>query len=270
MVMLRSTGVGHPWVNLTPTPLAANVMKFTDPTVDYRQAYIYRLQVNYGSGPPGYADLPVTLPQPANPTGFSAKQTGEGTAELSWQAVPKASYYMVYGAGLSSDGARVTGTTTTVTGTGSGSKEWFVTTGYDPGGVLMPRESWPRAIFNMVSMSGNYRITINGFQVNEPTTDVLLALDGAGSEIFTWSFVRIYDRSNGALLNKGAVTSAVHGDTEGFGGRVPAGSMKQTGGLKAGDKYPSATPWSRGNSVSTNTFPLLLWEGSLTDKEKHS
>jgi hypothetical protein len=221
--------------------------------------------VNYDSGAPGFADIPVTLPQPANPTVFTAKQTGEGTAELSWQAVPKASYYMVYGAGLSSDGVRVTGTTTTVSGTGSGPKEWFVTTGYDPGGMLMPRESWPRAIFNMISMSGNYRITLNGFQVVEPTSDVVMALDGAGSEIFSWSFVRVYDRSNGSVLNQGVVESAVHGDTEGFAGRVPAGTAKPTGGLKAGDKYPSATPWSRGNSVSTTTFPLLLWEGPLTN-----
>ena len=265
MQVLRSTGAGQPFTNLTPTPLPANAMTFTDPTVDYRQSYVYRLQVNYGTGyAPGYADIAVTIPQPANPAGFTAKQTGEGTAELSWQAVPNASYYWIWGPGTGTEGVRADGTTKTLTGTGSGPKEWMITTRYDPAGVLLPQSSWPKTSLIMVSRSANYRITLNGFQVVSPASEVV-TLDGAGNEVFAVSYVRVYDRNTGAVLKEGSIESAVHGDTEGFGGRVPAGSMKSTGGLKLGDKFPGATPWVRGNSVSTTTFPLLLWEGPLTD-----
>lgn len=263
--ILRSTGAGQPWTTVTPTPLPATALTFSDQTgVDYRVAYIYRLQANYSSTPPGYVDLPVTLPAPVNPSGFTAKQTGEGTAELSWTAVPNASYYWIWGPGTGTEGVRADGTRKTFSGIGTGPKEWSITTRYDPAGVLLASSTWPKAQLNMVSVSGRYRITLNGFQVVSPTKEVI-TFDGAGNEVFAIAYARTFDRTTGAVLNEGSIESAVHGDTEGFAGRVRAGSAKATGGLLQGDRFPTMTPWQGANSASTVTFPLLVWEGPLTD-----
>ena len=236
--------------------------------IQWSGTYTYTVTAWTADGHYGQTTVKWTRPEPANPTGFTAKQTGEGAAALSWQAVPNASYYTVWGPGAPTEGMRVNGTATTLSGLGAGAKEWSITTRYDPAGVLLPQSSWPKAQLNMTSMTGMYRITLNGFQVVAPAKEALVTLDGSGSEVFALAYVRAYDRATGAVLNEGPVESAVHGDTEGFAGRVPAGSAKSTGGLLAGDKFPGATPWARGNSASSTTFPLLLWEGPLTNAKE--
>jgi len=232
--------------------------------IQWPGTYTYTVTAWRTDGHYGQATVKWTRPEPANPTGFAAKQTGEGAAQLSWQAVPNASYYTLWGPGAPTEGMRVDGTSTNLSGLGAGAKEWSITTRYDPAGVLLPQSSWPKAQLNMISMTGMYRITLNGFQVVAPTKETTVTFDGAGNEVFALAYVRMYDRATGAVMSEGPVESAVHGDTEGFAGRVPAGSAKPTGGLLAGDKFPGATPWARGNSVSSTTFPLLLWEGPLT------
>jgi len=230
--------------------------------------YSYTVVAWQSTGVYGQTIVKWTRPEPVNPSGFSAKQTGEGTAELSWQAVRDASSYQIWGPGTPAEGIRVDGTAKILTGIGSGMKEWSITTKYDPAGFLLPASTWPKTQLNMVAVSGTYRITLNGFQVVSPAKEALVTLDGAGNEVFALAYVRTYDRATGSVLNEGSVESAVHGDTEGFVGRVPAGSAKPTGGLIAGDKFPGATPWLRGNSVSATTFPLLLWEGQLTNAKE--
>jgi hypothetical protein len=227
--------------------------------------YSYTVTAWRSDGHYGQATVNWIRPEAINPRNFVAKQTGEGAVELTWYEVPYASYYWMWGPGIGNEGIRVDGTKKTFTGVAPGPNEWTITTRYDPAGFMTPSTSWPKTQLNVAVTRGMYRITLNGFQVTSAATEDAVTLDGAGNEVFALNYVRTYDRTNGAILNQGVVESAVHGDTEGFGGRVPAGSAKPTGGLISGDKFPSATPWARSNSVSSNTFPLLLWEGPLND-----
>lgn len=233
--------------------------------IQWPGTYTYTVSAWQADGTYGNASVKWARPDPLNPSGFSAKQTGEGTAELSWQGVPYASYYWIWGAGTGSEGVRADGTTKTFSGIGSGMKEWSITTRYDPAGVLLPSSSWPKTQLNMVTRTGMYRITLNGFEVAAQAEDDRLGIDGWGNEILSVNYIRVFDRASGRLLKEGPVESSVHGDTEGFQGRVPAGTARATGGLVTGNKFPGNTPWMRNNSVSPTTFPLLLWEGPLTD-----
>ena len=227
--------------------------------------YAYTVTAWRSDGHYGQTTMNWMRPEAINPRNFVAKQTGEGAVELTWYEVPYASAYWLWGPGIGSEGIRVDGTKKAFTGVPAGPNEWTVTTRYDPAGFLTPSTTWPKAQLNVAVTRGMYRVTLNGFAVSTTPTEDAVTFDGAGSEVFALNYIRTYDRTNGSILNQGVVESAVHGDTEGFGGRVPAGSAKPTGGLIAGDKFPSPTPWTRGNSVSPITFPLLLWEGPLND-----
>ena len=233
--------------------------------IQWSGTYVYTIVAWQSTGVYGQTIVKWTRPDPMNPSGFTSKQTGEGSAELSWQAVPGASYYWVWGPGTGTEGARADGTSKGFTGIGSGPKEWSITTRYDPSGFLLPSSTWPKTQLNMVTHSGMYRITLNGFEVSQISDEEKLNIDGAGTEVLALAYLRSFDRASGRLLNEGSMESAVHGDTQGYQGRVPAGTASPTGGLVAGNKFPGTTPWLRGNSVSSTTFPLLLWEGSLTD-----
>jgi hypothetical protein len=234
--------------------------------IQWSGTYVYTVVAWQSTGVYGQTIVKWLRPEPMNPTGFSAKQTGEGTAVLSWVPATGASYSWIWGPGTGTEGVRADGASKTFTGIGAGAKEWSITTRYDPSGFLLPSSTWPKTQLNMVSMTGNYRITLNGFEVLQNAADDNFNADGVGGELFALAYVRQYDRNSGGILAQGAVESSVHGDTEGFAGRVPAGTAKSTGGLLNGDKYPSATPWVRPtNSVSSTTFPLLVWEGALTE-----
>src|SRR5258707_10208105 len=104
-----------------------------------------------------------------------------------------------------------------------------------------------------------FRVTLTGFVVNHETTESVLSVDGAGDEVFALvNFAELWSSNNifGALQRRQSLT---YGDTNGrlipvnptrvlpelshpgFFGTVFAGSMSPTGGLKTGDRYPSAT-----------------------------
>jgi len=62
------------------------------------------------------------------------------------------------------------------------------------------------------------------------------------------------------------VRSQVHGDVGKDPTRVRGGSASSSGGFLAGDLFPAGqNPASLSLAPSTTTFPLLLWEGQLTD-----
>jgi microsomal dipeptidase-like Zn-dependent dipeptidase len=98
---------------------------------------------------PAAPAAPATLAPgviPTNPSGFTAKQIGDGQVQLSWQPVSDASYYVLLGAGVPDGGTKVTGATTfTATGVPPGSHEWAVASYYDPGPVSTPAAEFPRA-----------------------------------------------------------------------------------------------------------------------------
>jgi microsomal dipeptidase-like Zn-dependent dipeptidase len=93
---------------------------------------------------------PATIPAPAsvtpvNPSGFIAKQTGDGQVQLSWQRIDGVSYYVLLGPGLPGGGTRVSGATTfTATAVPPGSHEWAVASYYEPGPVSTPAAEFPR------------------------------------------------------------------------------------------------------------------------------
>ena len=83
---------------------------------------------------------------PVNPSGFIAKQTGDGQVQLSWRPIDGVSYYVLLGPGVPDGGTRVTGATTfTATGVPPGSHEWAVASYYEPGPVSTPAAEFPRA-----------------------------------------------------------------------------------------------------------------------------
>jgi microsomal dipeptidase-like Zn-dependent dipeptidase len=94
---------------------------------------------------PASAPAPASTVTPVNPSGFIAKQTGDGQVQLSWQPIEGASYYVLLGPGVPDGGTRVSGTTTfTATGVPPGSHEWAVASYYEPGPISTPAAEFPR------------------------------------------------------------------------------------------------------------------------------
>jgi hypothetical protein len=138
--LLRTAGVGQPWVRVNPSPITS--VSYTDANaLDHRVTYTYRLQANYGGNPPGYADLNVSLPAPQDPTGFTGIATLPASVHLSWQPVPGASAYLLNGPGLA--GTTVNGTSFVVGTAPGGNNVYRVASVYGAAGVLTPAASWP-------------------------------------------------------------------------------------------------------------------------------
>ncbi|MEP6691448.1 MAG: hypothetical protein ABJD07_09845, partial [Gemmatimonadaceae bacterium] len=122
-----------------------------------------------------------------------------------------------------------------------------------------------------VPATARYRVTINGFEVNGGTTEDLLRRDGAGDEIYAAANIAVLDRVTPRFLaNPTTVKSLVHGDAGNYGGRVQAGSASPMGGMQRGDHFPANVDPSSGSAgaPSTSTFPLLLFEGPLTNGQE--
>lgn len=201
---------------------------------------------------------------PVDPSNFIATQTGEGTVRLTWNAVPGAGSYMLGGPGTNA-GVAVTGTSHTVTGIAAGTHTWTVATNYNPGGVMTTPDKWSKTTMTLVTRTGRYRISLTGFRVNHETNAGPFGREH--NAVYAAAAVEVINRSTQAVLQPiTVVKSLVHGDTSKAGGRVRAGSASSTGGLLAGDTVPMGEdPASITRSTSTTTFPLLLWEGPLTD-----
>jgi hypothetical protein len=124
--------------------------------------------------------------------------------------------------------------------------------------------------------SGEFRIFLIGFTCNHPTEDKRLEEDGAGDEVFLRTDVMFFDgmrrdaNFNGAFTANATVqpfhqTKEI-GDTSGeHSYRIRGGSASNifggNGGFKAGDSFPTATPWTvRGLGTP---LPFLVWQGTL-------
>ncbi|MEA2713668.1 MAG: hypothetical protein QOK27_1629 [Gemmatimonadales bacterium] len=101
----------------------------------------------------GAAPAAVWTGTPVNPSGFIAKQTGDGQVQLSWNPVDGASYYVLLGPGISEANSKVSGATTfTATGVAPGSQEWAVASYYEPGPVSTVAAEFPRTRANLEPM----------------------------------------------------------------------------------------------------------------------
>ncbi len=115
--------------------------------------------------------------------------------------------------------------------------------------------------------SGNYLVTIThlravtSIEMNNDPRDQ----DGKGDEIYATTWVRRYDRA-GNFLEQSNVQSKVYGDTRNLPpqAREQAGSLSATGGIRSGDNIPANATDRRWSAPSDSTFPLKLWQGTLT------
>ena len=268
--LMRTSSAGAAWTYLAPNPISATTLSYTDQSgIDYRSSYIYRLQVNYPSGPSGYVDLPVTLPKPVNPTNVTAKQTGNGEVTIKWYGTGNST--IVYGPSGTDKTATVTGESYVATGLENGkSYTWQVATIFQPGNITTPSTEFPSVSATVIPFSGNYRITLLGFSALHPTDDDILDSDGKADEIMPAVFVRKFDQATGLALEQPTYPHGkVHGDNGGkFKERVQAGTASRTGGIQANDVFPAGLMQGGIGSPTTSTFPLTVWEGQLTrDKE---
>jgi hypothetical protein len=213
---------------------------------------------------PATGSTPTTPATPVDPANFIATQTADGTVRLEWNAVPGAGSYLLGGPGTNV-GVTVNGTSYTVTGIAPGTHSWTVATNYNPGGVLTTSDKWSKATATVVNRSARYRIVLNGFRVNSETN---AGTFGEHNAVFAAAAVEVLDRQNNFAVARDAavVRSLVHGDVGRDPTRVRGGSASSTGGFLPGDLFPAGqNPASLSLSPSTTTFPLLLWEGQLTD-----
>lgn len=118
---------------------------------------------------------------------------------------------------------------------------------------------------------GVYRITVNGFTCNTETWDHAFEVDGKRDEVLFLSSVTMVS-SSGNLLLSSAPMSRVMGDTNhrewmwpSLGYRVRAGSASRLGGVRTGDRFPSATPWRRTVGVNADRPAQLVFEGELVE-----
>jgi len=114
--------------------------------------------------------------------------------------------------------------------------------------------------------NGRFRITINGFTCNRPTSDHILQSDGVDDEVFLSTELRLYSPTRSYDLR--TVRSLVMGDTNNHPDRIRAGSGHNlfggNGGFRERDSFPSETPWVSVTSPLFDRPPLLVWEGELT------
>jgi microsomal dipeptidase-like Zn-dependent dipeptidase len=163
---------GGQFLMLTPQPIAAPPYQFpklvTSSTgtswkiasISFQHAEFvnsggtYRVTALYPDGRQGSADFVyATPPAPVNPSGFTAKQTGDGQVQLSWQPVNGASYYVLLGPGVPDGGTRVSGATTfAATGVPLGAREWAIASYYEPGPVSTPAAEFPRVQLTVSEM----------------------------------------------------------------------------------------------------------------------
>jgi hypothetical protein len=241
---------------------------------------------------------------PANPTGFTAGQGGPGEVLLSWDPVSNAEYYVLFGPGLEHGGQRVEQGAGKIYAQGSGlnkvmvplfsvpsgMQEWAVGS-YYPNNLTTPAAEFPRASLNVTGnepptatsappppatstpppatlpVSGKYLVTLTGIRCYQASMDDMLSRDGMGDEVYAATYIRRYDRRTGELIDTVTRQSASHGDVQNFGNqRLQAGSRSQTGGIQDGDMIPGPALIATRSVVPQDvTFPMRLWEGTLTD-----
>jgi len=111
-----------------------------------------------------------------------------------------------------------------------------------------------------------YQLIVNGFQCNSATYDDVWQSDGKGDEIFISIGYKRANRDGTVLESIGPDKTLVMGDTHLQPGRIQAGSKEGgKGGLRDGDAFPSASPWTRSTPLDGSRYypPFKVWEGDL-------
>lgn len=116
-------------------------------------------------------------------------------------------------------------------------------------------------------VQARFRVIVTGFTVNEQTWDDASNSDGKGDEDFLLTHVAELNTRGGTVVSSD-VRSRVMGDTNGWRGRVHAGTAKTlfggpVGGLATGDQYPTSHPWQLRGKAYDDRAPELVWQGTL-------
>jgi len=113
-------------------------------------------------------------------------------------------------------------------------------------------------------LRGRFRVTLNGFFVNNQTADGLGA-DGAGDEVTLVSSVATVDRNSRlSPIIWGNVFTSIMGQQPRYS--IRAGRATPEGGLITGDGFPTTTPWLRSGSLNPGIPPTVLFEGDLEQR----
>jgi hypothetical protein len=121
----------------------------------------------------------------------------------------------------------------------------------------------------MVNASARYRVTLTGVQVTAPTKDMFDGTDGVGDEISAVVSTILWNQSTKQVISRGAVRGIEYGDINALrkeADRVKAGNAAPGGGLVARNLVPDGfAPGTSNRTPDARLFPLLVWEGELTD-----
>ncbi len=123
------------------------------------------------------------------------------------------------------------------------------------------------------AMTGKFRISINGFQVDNATRDDLLDTDGIGDEVFIVANVVAVDAEANQAMPAATIRSRVYGEARKdiagnyvWKGRQLAGTGGRAGGLRSTNRVPTQTPWLRTFTLGAPEYlPMELWCGTLTE-----
>ena len=119
---------------------------------------------------------------------------------------------------------------------------------------------------------GNFRITLNGFKVENESDDDILEGDGVRDEVFITADVWVLGENGRTISGPARVQSLVMGQRgpERFMDRIAAGRGNEFGGLGTGNTVPSRAsndPWRRTEEPRTNgRLPMLLTDVKLESK----
>lgn len=234
----------------------------------------YLIQVNYSDGSIGSAEYTyATPPNPPAPTGFRAAQSGDGEVTLNWVRTDYVAGYQIYGSTLPPEGKYLDGSatyTTKVSGLGLGHCDFQIALVYTGEGKLYPAPNRATTGADLHRVTDRYRVVCLGLECRHETSDDPLQLDGKRDEVFMGAYLATVPRqnvNNPVPTPRGTVRTKVMGDTGGFPDRIQAGTASDKGGIQTGDFVPSAaaTAVQPGVTGTTDRFPLLLWEGELSD-----
>lgn len=248
-----------------------NYLTFWDTSFVAPNTTTYRIVGYQPDGTWGSADIAYpTPPQPVAPGGFNGVQVSGGAVKFSWQTLPGATRYRLFGPTLPADGLPVGSqgvsnlpASYVVTGLPVGTLGFSIATEY-LAGVATARAS---TSVTVKPTSGRYRVLVKGLLATHETADDPLSFDGKYDEIYVAVFSAALPFYRGAAPATSLVQTRVYGDVNHAPERIQAGTASPSGGIMTGNMVPDGTAPIAQASISTFTdrFPLLVWQGTLQD-----
>ena len=138
-----------------------------------------------------------------------------------------------------------------------------------PGGTMVA----PTAPAATSSTSGRYRVTLTGMRVSGVSLEMPVGPDGRGDEVYAAAAVTVWDRSTRTVRHRSSATTKEYGEVANallFPNRIQGGTITPNGGIWTGngvEQIPAQYD-PTGSAIPAHTsdrFPMLVWEGVLTD-----